>query len=249
MDTSEIVRRDMSAERNAVSYAGDTSTAQPDAFDQAFDLDLRSETLSGVGLSRLPALHAEAIETSRLANQVGRAPAAAGLLAAAGAIVFGCAIGSTALLPLLVWSFFVTSAAIALLAILARASRTPFDLPSLRGFASDMNAALLYAGFAWGAGVFLAVPANAGSSGLIVFGLGGVLATGAMLKARAATFYFLIPGLGLPIIAAAMGGRDGLITALILGSIAAGAAVIAHLLEKETARRLGVAPLPLLTLS
>jgi hypothetical protein len=236
----------MSAERNAVSYAEDQVPAEPVVYDPE---SVPAETEAGdLLLSRLPGLHAEAIETSRLANQVGRAPAAAGLLAVAGAIVFGCAVGSTALLPLMIWSFFVTAAAVALLAISFRAARTPFDLPSLRGFASDMNAALLFAGFAWGAGAFLAVPASAGSIGMIVFGIGGVLATAATLKARAATFYFLVPGLGLPIIAASV-GPQGLVTALVLGAIAAAAAILAHLLERETARRLGVAPLPFLTFS
>ena len=240
-----ITERAMSAERNAVSFGESNEIPE---FDPGSDLYAREAAAEPSALALLPRLHEEAVETARLANVMGRVPEAAGVLAALGALTLGASLGSTALAPLLAWSLFVGIGAIMLLVLFARSQAAPFDLTFLRGYAADVNAALLYVGFAWGAGAFLAVPAGAGATGLILFAVTGVAAMAAVLRAKAPTLYFLIPGLGLPIMAAATGSQ-GLVAASILGLAALATAGLAYALENRTARRLGVTPLPSLIFS
>ena len=50
-----------------------------------------------------------------------------------------------------------------------RTSRAPFQRPSLKSFARDVSAILLYAGFAWGAGAFLVLASDAGIFPTVLF--------------------------------------------------------------------------------
>src|SRR5580658_9897423 len=86
-------------------------------------------SLARAYLTRLSQLHDEAAKTALLANLLGRATYAAAVLAAAG-------VGAAA-------------------RAYTKAIRAPFELGTLQGFARDLSAILVYAGFAFGAGAIL----------------------------------------------------------------------------------------------
>jgi len=106
-----------------------------------------------------------------------------------------------------------------------------------------MSAILLYAGFAWGAGAFLALPAGTSLAASIVFAIVPSIAVAILLREREAVFLFLAPASMLTAFAGVLkpfagGALDaGLI--LIAATAIAGAAVLA-----EKRQRLAP-PLPL----
>ncbi len=51
----------------------------------------------------------------------------------------------------------------------------------------------MFAGFAWGAGAFLALPAGSGVAGAILFATVPAIAVAALLREREAVFLFLAP--------------------------------------------------------
>jgi len=114
--------------------------------------------------------------------------------------------------------------------------------------ALDLNAVMLYAGFAWGAGAFLALPPGAQGWMLAAFAIGGAAAIGMLLRARNATLYFLAPNVVLAAGSALLGpaGWDAAAGLLALGLALAGAA---ELLERLAARRIQAPRLASLTLS
>ena len=135
-------------------------------------------------LSRLSKLHGETIETARLANILGRTRRTAFTLSGAAAIVIGMSAGRVPPSSLALWAAFVAAASVSLLRLAHQAERSEFELPALRAFALDLNAIALFAGFAWGGGAFLCLPAAAGLAGLVLFCLLGVLALGPVLQVR-----------------------------------------------------------------
>lgn len=199
-------------------------------------------------LTRLADLHAESVETARLANLLGRTPAAALALALGGLLLIALCADAVATPMLAAWAVFVGAGVAALLRIARRTARSAFELLPLRAFVLDLNAVLLYAGFAWGAGAFLVLPAATGTAGLIAYVIGGPALIALILQGRAPTFYFLAPALVLGLGAALTGpaGLAGAGPVLLAGLILGGAAEWA---ERRTARRLGTAPLPIVTLS
>ena len=199
-------------------------------------------------LDQLAQLHDESVETARLANILGRTPGAAAVLLASGAAVVAFSAGQVSTPMLAIWGLFVAAAAIAMLRLYRHTLVSAFELLPLRAFVLDLHAVLLYAGFAWGAGAFLALPAAAGPWSLALFSAGAGRAIGALLRSRNATFFFLVPAAGLPMMAALFGAAGILGAGIILG-LGLLLAGIAEGTERLTARRLGVAPLTMLTLS
>jgi hypothetical protein len=183
-------------------------------------------------LARLSALHDEAAETALLANLLGRAPwAAAAIATAALAYVFV----SMSILPaasLLCWLALITAGVVAIGRAYGNAIEAPFDHVRLRNFARDLSAILLYLGFAWGAGFFLVLPAQAGllASAGFVAAISAVL-TG-LLRARDVAFCFLAPATAMGVFAVAMrplaGGLPAMLAILAGSLIVAG---IAYLFE------------------
>jgi hypothetical protein len=97
---------------------------------------------------------------------------------------------------------------------------------ALKSFAKDLSAILLYAGFAWGAGAFLALPAGTNVAAAILFAAAPGIAIAALLREREAVFLFLAPVATLGSFASVLRPfADGALTAgLILIACAAVAA-------------------------
>jgi hypothetical protein len=199
-------------------------------------------------LERLNRLHDESVETARLANLLGRVPYAAVVLMLGYATVVIASLGAIPFITLALWGVFVAAAVIAMLRVRHQAITSAFDLLTLRAFALDLNAVMLYAGFAWGAGAFLGIPGTGEAASLAGFSLGGATLMGVVLRARGATLYFLIPSVLLASAAAFFGNAGLGATGLILAS---GLAIIAavEIFERTTARRAYTPNLPSLTLS
>jgi hypothetical protein len=193
-------------------------------------------------LAKLALLHAEAEETARLANLVGRSLPLALLLPTLCLFTIALAAGMS-LASQMVWGIFIAFATVALLRAYATAIAAPFERAVLKTFAKDMSAILLYAGFAWGAGAFLALPAGTSLAASIVFAIVPSIAVAILLREREAVFLFLAPASMLTAFAGVLkpfagGALDaGLI--LIAATAIAGAAVLA-----EKRQRLAP-PLPL----
>jgi hypothetical protein len=110
-------------------------------------------------MARLAALHREAVETARLANLLGRVPQIiTGLVVAA---LVALLVGGASLAREISWSALAVLGIGSLALSYRRAIVAPFERGTLEAFASNLKAILFYAGFAWGAGAFLVLPANA----------------------------------------------------------------------------------------
>jgi len=202
-----------------------------------------AEEVQAHALHRLSRLHEEAIETARLANLLGRSPFVAWLLIAGLGVVALTSTGAVPLSPLVLWSLFTAASAITILRLYGRTSVVPFELMPLRAFAADLDAALLFAGFAWGAGGFLALPQSSNPLTLILFAAGTAAGVSALLRARP-SLYFLTPAVILPAIAAFLRPLpDAPLAATLLLVLGAAVAVATLLSGWWQARRLGLAPL------
>jgi hypothetical protein len=182
-------------------------------------------------LSRLAALHDEAAETAHLANLLGRAPWMAGLLgsgALATALFCAQAVSSFSLAA---WLMLVTGAVAAIGWSYGKAIEEPFDRGALKTFATNLSAILLYAGAAWGAGLFLALPADMGLAGSIAFTATICALVAGILRARDMAFSFLVPATAVGAFSSLM--RDASLTDA-LGILAGGllVAAAATLLER-----------------
>jgi len=176
-------------------------------------------------LARLAALHDEAAETAHLANLLGRAPWATGLLglsALATAFFFARSVSAV---PLAVWLILVTAAVAAVGRSYGKAIEAPFDRTALKTFARSLSAILLYAGAVWGAGLFLALPSTLGLPGSIAFTATVTALIAGILRARDMAFSFLVPATAMGAFCALM--RDANLTAtfgILAGGLLVGAA-------------------------
>src|SRR6266481_3787529 len=122
-----------------------------------------AETAVAPAVARLAQMHAEAVETARLANLLGRAPHAAIALPVM-AVLAVMAGGGAGVPSTIAWAILIVVASLAIARAYGHAIHQPFERAALHAFARDLSACLLYAGFAWGAGAFLAI-ANGASGG------------------------------------------------------------------------------------
>jgi hypothetical protein len=168
-------------------------------------------------IANLAELHDEAAETALLANLLGRVPYLAVVLLiltlAAAMLVHG------AFAPLLTWVTLMGAGLIALTRAYVTMIAAPFERARLRFFARDLQATMLYVGFAWGAGSFLALPADVSFLQLLAFGAGAAVLVAAIARASDAVACFVIPATVLP--AAASLGRP------LEGGVFACAAILA----------------------
>jgi hypothetical protein len=139
-------------------------------------------------LARLASLHDEAAETAHLANLLGRAPWIAGFLGTASIAV---ALVAPWTVALAVWLGLMAIGLAAIGHNYTKAIAAPFDRNALRTFARSFSACLIYAGAAWGAGLFLALPASL--AGAIAFPALAAAVLAFVLKARDLAFSFLVP--------------------------------------------------------
>jgi hypothetical protein len=230
-----------------------TPQTQPNAGPQALQTSPAPQAEAAAGqarsLHRLSRLHDEAVVTAKLANLLGRTPFAAWLLLAGMAVVGFSSAGLVTFAPLMLWCLFTSAAVIAILRLYQRVIVAPFELLPLRAFAADLEAALLYAGVAWGAGGFLVLPGTSDPLMLVLFSAGTAAGVSAILRARASLF-FLAPAVVLPALAAISRPLpEGWLAALY--ALMAGAALsgVIWLSGRWAARRLGASPLSLVTFS
>ena len=182
-------------------------------------------------LARLAALHDEAAETAHLANLLGRAPWMAGLLGVGALATASFCAASVSSVSLGVWLILVTVAVAAVGRSYGQAIEAPFDRTALKAFARNLSAILLYAGAAWGAGLFLALPDSVGLAGTIAFTATISAFVAGILRARDMAFSFLVPATAVGAFCTLM--RDANLTDA-LGILAGGllVAAAATLLER-----------------
>jgi len=168
-----------------------------------------------IRLAQLARLHDEAQETALLANLLGRAPQIAFALAGCALLAAAFSLGAKPPVEIAVWLVLTGAAIAAIWRAYARAIEAPFERATLKGFAGDLSAILFYAGFAWGAGAFLALPSQ--SAALLLFAaLPCALVAG---LARAQALLFLVP-------VGALCAGAALLRPIQLGPAAAGLVVL-----------------------
>jgi hypothetical protein len=143
-------------------------------------------------LARLKALHAEAEETARLANLLGRSGAVGAALPVLGIVTIALSVEANPASQI-VWLLLVGAVALATLIAYRHAMKRPFEHDALKVYAKDLSAILLFAGFAWGAGAFLALPAGLSTGVVICFALLPAASIAYLLRDREALFLFLAP--------------------------------------------------------
>ena len=194
-------------------------------------------SLARAYLTRLSQLHDEAAKTALLANLLGRAPYAVAALAMA-ALLTATLVASTApIAELATWLVLVAAGVFAAARAYTKAIRAPFELSSLQGFARDLSATLVFAGFAFGAGAILVLPANTSLLTLLAFGAGTSAFVGGFLRVRDMALCFLIPAMTLSAFAAILrpfqGGVADMASMLVVG---VAVAVAVQLAERLTLR-------------
>jgi hypothetical protein len=190
-------------------------------------------SLARAYLTRLSQLHDEAAETALLANLLGRAPYATATLA----VTAGIVASKAPIAELATWLVLVAAGIGAAVRAYTKAIRSPFELATLQGFARDLSATLVFAGFAFGAGAILVLPANVGLLTLLAFGVGTPAALGAFLRVRDMALCFLVPAVALSAFAAILRPFRGGVTdmaAMLVAGVAVAVAV--QLAERLTIR-------------
>lgn len=229
--------------------ASNAAFSLADSLDDSLDVpengDRRRDGVQVSNLRQLALLHREAVENARHARLLAHTPAAAAALIALCLVVAALEAKSAWHVAFGVWVFFVLTAAIVMLRLAKMAEiSSPRPLP-LRGFVLDLNVALLFAGFSWGAGAFLALPPNAGDVTLVLFGVSAASLVTAILRTRAASTYFLVPALALTG-TAGLTGLGGAAPAFLLALAGLALAIGAGWGESRAGR---LPPRPLLTVS
>lgn len=176
-------------------------------------------------VTRLATLHAEAQETARLANLLGRSIHAASALVLMG--IATLALGGAGLAESVTWMIFVLAAAGAIVAAYRRTIVRPFELAALKSFSQDLRAILVFAGVAWGAGAFLALSASVSMEMTVPFSAGACAVIALLLRDRRSVFLFLAPVALLSSFACLLrplsGGMLGAAAVLIACGLVAGA--------------------------
>lgn len=194
------------------------SPLEPEAADAPFD-----------AMARLAALHAEAVETARLANLVGRALHATVALPVMAVLAVLLA-GGASLPSTVAWGILMTVATLSIARAYNHASQRPFERAVLQAFAQDLSACLLYAGFAWGAGSFLALASGAPVGIALVYAALPTIVLATLLRERQAALLFLAPVAALTAFACVLrpfaGGTLDAALVLIACAVVAGAIML-----------------------
>lgn len=152
--------------------------------------ELHGEPRSAI--ARLAVLHAEAEETARLANLLGRSFYVALILpiAAGVTIAFSTAAGAPRSVA---WALLMVAASLAIARAYATTIGQPFERAVLQAFSQELNAVLLYSGFAWGVGAFLILSSASPLGAAVLFASAPTLAVALVLRERNAVLLFLAP--------------------------------------------------------
>lgn len=162
------------------------------------------EAPTSSSLAQLALLHDEARETALLSNLLGRTVYAAGGLAVAALATVLLARGAMPVAEPAVWLVLVLIGVGAMARSYTRTIRQPFERGPLREFAYDLNAISVYAGFAWGAGAFLALGPQTSPVTLMIFAAAIPAIMAATMRAREISLGFLAPVAGLGAFAAVL---------------------------------------------
>jgi hypothetical protein len=145
------------------------------------------------GIERLAMLHDEARETAILANLLGRAPYVAAALMVFTLAAIAASIGTMPVAEPATWAILMLIGVGAIVRSYMRAIAQPFELSALREFSADLHAILLYCGFAWGAGAYLALGPQVSSLVLLAFTAGAAVVVAAILRAKEIALGFVAP--------------------------------------------------------
>ena len=186
-------------------------------------------------LVRLVRLHEEFAIAAHLAGALTRVPYAAYALLTGCGLLVSASLHAVTPLLLVLWTSLVLAAALGLKGIARQAERTGAELLPLRAATQDLNAMLLYAGFAWGSGAFLLTPALLSAGSLLGFSAGSAAVAALVLGARTPLMVFVIPVHLLSAAAVWSGGGTPVasLTILLLG---AALTAVVSVLERRTER-------------
>jgi hypothetical protein len=180
-------------------------------------------------IARLAQMHAEAVETARLANLLGRALPIAIALPVMGVLAVVLA-GGAGVPSTVAWAVLLSVASLSVARAYGSAIGRPFERASLHAFAEDLSACLLYAGFAWGAGAFLAIGGAAATTTVLLFAGAPAIVVALVLREQQAALFFLAPVAALTAFACVLRPLSGgaLDAALVLiGCAAVAGAIVA----------------------
>ena len=181
-------------------------------------------------VAHLATLHREAEETARLANLLGRSLHVAIALPVLTAAVL--ALGGIGFAESATWAVLVLAASAAIFLCYRRTIGQPFELTALKSFSQDLSAIVVFAGFAWGAGAFLVLPAASGIGAVVLFAAGASVAVAVLLRERENAFLFLAPTTALASFACVLrpldAGALGAAFVLIAAAAVAGAMLLAE---------------------
>ena len=184
-------------------------------------------------LRQLAALHSEAEETAHLANLLGRTVPFAIVITGLCAATF--AFGGDTLPEGIAWAVLVLLGVGAMARVYSRTMVAPFARGPLQAFGADIMAILLYAGFAWGAGAFLALPQDAGIAAVILFAVAPAIAVAVLLRERNCLNVFLAPAAALTAFASLLRPfPDGALDAALVLLAAAAVVGVARLAERHS---------------
>ena len=144
-------------------------------------------------IERLAMLHDEARETAILANMLGRTPYVAGALAVFTLAAIAANLGNMPVAEPATWAMLMLIGVGAIIRSYARTIAQPFELSALREFSADLHAILLYCGFAWGAGAYLAIGPAASPLVLLAFSAGAALIVAGLLRTKEIALGFVAP--------------------------------------------------------
>jgi hypothetical protein len=135
-----------------------------------------------------------------------------------------------------VWAAFVAVAVVAIALAYRRTISKPFERAALKSFSQDMNAILVFSGFAWGAGAFLVLPVTAGIGAVVAFSAGAGIAVALLLREQERVFLFLAPVAALASFACVLRPLSGgaLDASLVLIACSAVAAAVAWASQTRT---------------
>jgi hypothetical protein len=194
-------------------------------------------------LAQLAMLHDEARETALLANLLGRTPQVGFALTGFAVITAALAFTHVPIVTLTVWLALVVSSIAAIARAYAHTIKAPFEAVPLRSFATDLSAILFFAGFAWGAGAFLAVPVAAPAVLVLLFSAGTCAVVAALLRSPEHALFFLAPVAGLAALASLMRGQVvGLEVLVACGLVAAAVHVADRLFAAPKAPEIAQIP-------
>lgn len=200
-------------------------------------------------MARLAALHDEAEDTAVLANLLGRGPYVAATLGTLAILTVALAGIGASLAETAMWGVFMLIATGAFVRIYANAIRGAFERATLRNFHEDAKAVALYAGFAWGAGAFLSLPATATVAMLLVFAGGASVILALMMRDRALILAFVAPATILSAAAALLrplaAGAASAVLVLLAGLAVLAASYGADRMMRRTRTLPALAELPL----